>query len=79
MERDLTEMGFKVIPSAANFLLVKHEAYDGIALAEGLRKQGVIIRHFHQDRIAQYLRITIGNEQDNQRLCTVLKSLITEQ
>ena len=79
MARDLTEMGFNVIPSAANFLLVKHEAYDGITLARGLRKQGVIIRHFHQDRIAQYLRITIGSEQDNQRLLMTLKSLITEQ
>ena len=79
MSRALTKMGFKVIPSAANFLLVKHEAHNGIALAQGLRKQGVIIRHFHQDRIAQYLRITIGSEQDNQRLCMVLKSLITEQ
>ena len=79
MARDLTEMGFNVIPSAANFLLVKHETYDGITLARGLRKQGVIIRHFHQDRIAQYLRITIGSEQDNQRLLMTLKSLITEQ
>jgi histidinol-phosphate aminotransferase len=79
MARDLTEMGFNVTPSAANFLLVKHEAYDGITLARGLRKQGVIIRHFHQDRIAQYLRITIGSEQDNQRLLMTLKSLITEQ
>ena len=79
MARALTEMGFNVIPSAANFLLVKHEAYDGITLARGLRKQGVIIRHFHQDRIAQYLRITIGSEQDNQRFLMTLKSLITEQ
>ena len=79
MARELTQMGFKVIPSAANFLLVKHEAHEGITLAQGLRKQGVIIRHFHQNRIAQYLRITIGSEQDNQRLCMVLKSLITEQ
>ena len=79
MARALTEMGFNVIPSAANFLLVKHEAYNGITLARGLRKQGVIIRHFHQDRIAQYLRITIGSEQDNQRFLMTLKSLITEQ
>ena len=79
MARDLTEMGFNVTPSAANFLLVKHEAHDGITLARGLREQGVIIRHFHQDRIAQYLRITIGSEQDNQRLLMTLKSLITEQ
>ena len=75
MARELTQMGFKVIPSAANFLLVKHEAHEGITLAQGLRKQGVIIRHFHQDRIAQYLRITIGSEQDNQRLCNGIEEL----
>ena len=77
MARDLTKMGFNVIPSAANFLLVKHEAHGGAMLAEGLRNQGVIVRHFQHDRIFQYLRITIGSAQDNNRLLTVLSSLIS--
>ena len=74
----LTALAFDVIPSAANFVFVRHQREDASVLAEGLRAQGVIVRHFKQDRIVQYLRITIGNEQDNQRLLSVLRDLITD-
>ena len=75
----LTTLGFSVITSAANFVFVKHDDYDAAALALGLREQGVIVRHFHHERIVQYLRITIGTEHENQRLLRVLSSLIIEQ
>jgi histidinol-phosphate aminotransferase len=76
MVSGLTQLGFSVVPSAANFVFVKHDDYDAAALALGLRQQGVIVRHFGHERIVQYLRITIGTEQENQRLLTVLADLI---
>ena len=72
----LRELGFKVVPSAANFVFASHEKQDAASLAAGLRSEGVIVRHFKQERIVQYLRITIGTEQENQRLLAVLADLI---
>ncbi len=74
MMAKMTEMGFDIIPSAANFIFVSHPEYDAMALAQYLREQGVIVRHFNRDRIAQYLRITIGDKAQNQRLLSVLST-----
>lgn len=73
---ELIELGFDVIPSTANFVFVRHPQYDAKELAAGLRKQGVIVRHFSQQGIEQYLRITVGRPEDNQQLLTVLDSLV---
>ena len=53
-------LGFEVLPSAANFIFARHPEHDAAALAAKLRTQGVIVRHFKQLRIAQFLRISIG-------------------
>ncbi|MBT3504829.1 MAG: histidinol-phosphate transaminase [Piscirickettsiaceae bacterium] len=78
VETELVQLGFDVIPSSANFVFARHQREDASVLAEGLRAEGVIVRHFKQMRIAQYLRITIGSEQENQRLIKVLNDLITD-
>lgn len=56
----LQGMGFKVLPSQANFLMARHPGHDAAALAAGLREQRVLVRHFKLPRIEQYLRISIG-------------------
>jgi histidinol-phosphate aminotransferase len=71
----LQELGFEVLPSAANFVFARHPGKDAATLAAGLREQGVIVRHFKQARIAQFLRITIGTPEQNQALLEALKSL----
>lgn len=71
----LEAQGFAVLPSAANFVFARHPAKDAGQLAAGLREQGVIVRHFKQPRIAQYLRITVGTPEQNQVLLDALKSL----
>ncbi len=68
----LVERGFEVLPSAANFIFARHPQQDAAALAAHLRGQGVIVRHFKQTRIAQYLRITIGTPEQNQALLNAL-------
>ncbi|MES9853557.1 MAG: histidinol-phosphate transaminase [Candidatus Thiodiazotropha sp. L084R] len=75
LNRELTSMGFKVIPSAANFLFATHPEHEAQAIAEKLREQGVIVRHFKQQRIEQYLRITVGAPEENQRLIEALKTI----
>jgi histidinol-phosphate aminotransferase len=69
-------LGFEVLPSAANFILARHPQQDAAALAAQLREQGVIVRHFKQPRIEQFLRITIGAQEQNQALLVALKGII---
>lgn len=72
----LQELGFDVLPSAANFVFARHPDYDAAELADGLRKEGIIVRHFKKRRIDQFLRITIGTPSENQHLLSVMDTLI---
>lgn len=74
--QSLVELGFEVIPSAANFVFVHHPDKDAASLAAGLRDKGVIIRHFNKPRIDQFLRITVGTPDENQFLLSQLDCLI---
>lgn len=74
---NLTELGFNVLPSKANFIFATHSLHDAAQLAEKLREQGIIVRYFNKPRINQFLRITIGTDEQNQRLVDTLKMLIS--
>lgn len=70
---ELKTLGFDVLPSAANFIFARHPQRDGAELAAALREEGVIVRHFKQQRINQFLRISIGTEEQNQALVDALR------
>ncbi|HCK7400759.1 TPA: histidinol-phosphate transaminase [Acinetobacter baumannii] len=71
--RDLTELGFNVLPSKANFIFATHSQHDAGQLAQKLREQGIIVRYFNKPRINQFLRITVGTDEQNARLLQTLK------
>ncbi|WP_407545637.1 histidinol-phosphate transaminase [Acinetobacter baumannii] len=71
--RDLTELGFNVLPSKANFIFATHSQHDAGQLAQKLREQGIIVRYFNKPRIKQFLRITVGTDEQNARLVQTLK------
>ncbi|WP_461247848.1 histidinol-phosphate transaminase [Treponema sp. R6D11] len=62
--KSLRELGFTVLPSSANFLFVKHPKASGAELFTELRKRNILVRHFNKDRIADFLRISIGTDAD---------------
>jgi histidinol-phosphate aminotransferase len=72
----LKELGFDVLPSAANFVFASHHQANAVDIAAGLRKEGIIVRHFNKPRIEQYLRISIGTATENQQLLSVLDTLV---
>ncbi|OZI23526.1 histidinol-phosphate transaminase [Bordetella genomosp. 9] len=72
----LRGLGFDVIPSAANFVMARHPAHDAAALAAALREKGIIVRHFSHPRIVQYLRISIGTEQECDALVHALRTIL---
>lgn len=69
-------MGFEVVPSAANFLFARHPGHDAAALAQALRAQSIIVRHFRLPRIDQYLRITVGTDAECAALVSALKGIL---
>ena len=74
----LAMQGFDVLPSAANFVFVRHPNYDAAKLAARLRGDGIIVRHFTNARIAQFLRITIGTDKACQTLLDALQGHLQE-
>ena len=62
--RDLTMLGFSVLPSSANFLFATWQGVGAVQLKKHLEKSRIYVRHFNLPRISEYLRISIGtNEQ----------------
>lgn len=76
LAEQLSGLGFNLSPSYANFLFAHHPEQDAAELARLLREQGVIVRHFKQGRIDQYLRVTVGTPEQNSALLAALESLL---
>lgn len=72
----LEDLGFEVLPSQANFLFVRHPGHDAAELAAGLRQRKVLVRHFRQPRIDQYLRISIGTREQCSALVAALREIL---
>lgn len=72
----LGELGFSVLPSAANFLFATHPGHSAKELSAKLRKRGIVVRHFQGARIESFLRITIGTEEECQALVQALREEI---
>jgi histidinol-phosphate aminotransferase len=72
----LEALGFDVLPSAANFIFVRHPQKDAGELFRRLREQSIIVRHFKLPRIDQHLRITIGTEEECSALVKALRGIL---
>jgi histidinol-phosphate aminotransferase len=73
---EMSEMGFEVLSSAANFIFARHPAHGGAELAAALRERSIIVRHFkNPGRIAPFLRITVGTDAQCDALVAALKAL----
>jgi histidinol-phosphate aminotransferase len=71
----LSGLGFEVLPSTANFVFARHPRHRGADLAARLRERGVLVRHFRKPRIEDFLRITVGTEEQCGRLIDILRGL----
>lgn len=79
MTRELTSLGFAVLPSSANFVFASHPTQDGLKLAAALRERAVLVRHFNKPRTAPWLRITVGTEADTRRLIEALADILKDR
>ena len=77
LEKELLLMGFETLPSSANFIFTKHKSKDAVIIFKKLRESGVIVRNFNEpERISQYLRITIGTQDEMRKFVSILKAII---
>jgi len=72
----LANLGFNVLPSAANFIFASHPKYDAKELMQYLRDKNILVRHFTRAGIDQFLRITIGTDVEMSELINALKARI---
>jgi len=72
----LSALGFDTLPSSANFILTRHPKHGGEKLYQALRERGIIVRHFKTPRIANFLRITIGTDEQTQELLSALQEIL---
>lgn len=74
----LEALGFNVIPSKANFIFVTHPIYTANVLFTKLREKSVLVRYFNKDRIDNYLRISIGSEEEMDFFIERVKEVLDE-
>jgi histidinol-phosphate aminotransferase len=72
----LNGLGFTVIPSKSNFLFVSHKDIKAEEIFIKLRQEGILVRHFKMLRIENWLRITIGTDDDMAALIEKLKAMM---
>lgn len=75
----LEQHGFRVLPSLANFVFAMHPDFAGADLAAKLRERAVLVRHFAKPRIDPYLRISIGTEEECDRLIEALDDILANR
>ena len=75
----LEALGFQVLPSQANFIFAQSERISGKALYEQLKEAGVLVRWFDQDRIRNFVRITIGSKEQMEALIAEVQRLLAAE
>ena len=75
-DEQLRELGFTVLPSQANFLFATNPAITGRSLYEQLKSKGILVRHFSIPRISDYIRITIGTQEQMEILLNAIRELL---
>jgi len=76
--RKLKELGFEVLPSKTNFLFVKTDKLGGGELYRKLKDRGILVRHFSNPRIAAFVRITIGTDEQMDACIAAIRCILEE-
>ncbi|MCP8616118.1 histidinol-phosphate transaminase [Salirhabdus salicampi] len=73
----LRQLGFTVLPSQANFLFAQHE--NAKTLYEQLKDKGIYVRYFEKERINQFLRITVGTDEEMKTFIHSLQHILRKE
>lgn len=72
----LQKLGFTVLNSDANFVFARCDKMSGGELQAALRRENIVVRRFDAPRISDYLRITVGTDEQVDVLLDMLKTIL---
>lgn len=75
-KKKLAELGFSFPDSYANFIFATHESKSAKEIFEALRSKEIYVRHFNAKRVSNYLRITIGTDEQMESLYQFLREYL---
>lgn len=76
VKKELSALGFSFPDSKANFIFAAHETIPGEQLFQALREKDIYVRHWNKPRIADYLRITVGTDEEMDTLLAFLRDYV---
>lgn len=76
---ELTDLGFSFPDSRANFIFASHRSVPAEHIFQALRDQDIYVRHWDKPRISNYLRITVGTEEEMKKLFAFLRQYLKEE
>ena len=76
LSRDLTRLGFRVLPSQTNFILARPPLYPAEAWLKKLRDRKILVRWFRAPEVSEYLRITIGTPAEARALVRAARAIL---
>ena len=76
IKEELKKLGFSFADSRTNFIFAKHERVPAGEIFEMLKGKGIYVRYFAKPRIDNYLRITVGTDEEMDRLLSVLREYL---
>jgi len=74
----LRQMDFTVLDSDTNFILARHSTIGGKTLYLRLKEEGILVRHFDTPRLTDYVRITIGSDEQMKTFVNTVKKILEE-
>lgn len=75
-KQEMCDFGFSFPDSRANFLFATHESVPAKEIFEAAREQNIYVRYFNKERIDNYLRITIGTDEEMQKFLEFLRGYL---
>ena len=79
-KRELAALGFQFEDSMSNFIFAAHPTVRAEKIFEELKKKDIYVRHFKKpERISNYLRISIGTEEEMKEFLNSLKIILAKE
>ena len=75
LTRELAGLGFRTLPSGANFIFTTHESVPAKDIFEKLRERHIFVRYFAKKGIDNYLRISVGTDEETDKLIAAMREI----
>ena len=77
LSSDLKALGFRVLPSQANFVFASHSEASGVSLTQALKTDRILVRSWDSDALRAWVRITVGTAEQQKRLIESLSRILS--